>query len=183
MERARASTRAYRPGRQMASLTRSTGLVPRHRGFDRLDVSLQYGQILWRNENGDAARHARLPTNEAGALEGEDHLVDGWWRHAEVTLHLPFGRGAPMHAGVGIDESQILALLWGETAPVFARHLTHQSIRPGLRKGGPHECTLSCDVDPRRAQCARSAIERRQAAGAQAQEGTNPARRGCPRQR
>ena len=158
-------------------------LVPRHGGFDRLDVSLQYGQILWRNENRDAARRARLPTNEAGTLESEDHMVDGRWRHAEVTLHLPFGRGALVHAGIGIDEGQILALLWGETAPAFARHLTHQWIRPGLRRGGPHECTLSCDVDPRRAQCARGAVERRQAAGAQAQAGANPARRGCRRQR
>jgi hypothetical protein len=60
------------------------GLVPRHRGFDRLDVSLQYGQILWGNENRDAARHARLPTNKAGApLDSLVTLCD-----ATQQLHL-----------------------------------------------------------------------------------------------
>lgn len=51
-------------------------LVPRHRGFDWLDVCVQDGQVLWRNQNLDAARDTGLAADEASAFEGENHLVD-----------------------------------------------------------------------------------------------------------
>jgi hypothetical protein len=62
----------YVGGRCSAELLQ---LVPLLRGFDGLDVGLQGGQLLGRNENLDAAWYAGLAANEAGAFEIEDHLV------------------------------------------------------------------------------------------------------------
>jgi hypothetical protein len=56
----------------------------------------------------------RLAANEACTFESKDHLVDRRRGHAEVALHLPFGGRATMHARIGVDEGQILALLGGE---------------------------------------------------------------------
>ena len=67
------------------------------------------------------------------------------------------------------DIGQILALLGSET---FLRATqTGLPIRLFVRaskRGGTHECTLSCHVDPRRARRTSGAVERRQTAGAQA---------------
>ena len=48
----------------------SNGLVPRRRGFDGLIVSEQGGQMLWRDEDFDAARYAGLASDEACAFQG-----------------------------------------------------------------------------------------------------------------
>jgi len=88
----------------------SSLLVPLHRGFDRLDLSLQHGQVLGRDENLDAAWDAGLPPNEPRAFEGEDHLMDRRRGYAEVPLELPFGRRPAMDARVRVEERQILAL-------------------------------------------------------------------------
>ena len=152
-----------------------TSLVPRHRGFDRLDVSEQDGQVFGRHEDLDAARYAGLASDETCTFEGEDHLVNGRWCHAEVSLDVGFGRGPPMDAGVGVDEGQILALLGREAGSVPARHLIHLSIRLGLQPGGPDECTLSCRVDPIRAQRAWGASER----GASTRRGSSSGHRSC----
>ena len=45
-------------------------LVPRRRGFDGLIVSEQGGQMLWRDEDFDAARYAGLASDEACAFQG-----------------------------------------------------------------------------------------------------------------
>ena len=47
-----------------------TGLVPRHRGFDWLDVSYQDRQVFGRNEDLDAARHAGLASDQTCTLKG-----------------------------------------------------------------------------------------------------------------
>ena len=91
----------------------------------------QDGQVLGRNEHLDAARDAGLAADEAGAFEGEHHLVDGGRGDAEVALHVGFGGRPAVHARVGVDEGQILALLGREAGSVPARHLIHLSIRSG----------------------------------------------------
>ena len=48
--------------------------------------------------------------DEAGAFEGQDHLVDGGRCDAEEVLHVGFGGRAADHAGIGMDERQILPL-------------------------------------------------------------------------
>lgn len=122
-------------------------LVPRHRGFDRLDVGFQEWQVLGRHEDFDAARDPGLSADEASAFEGENHLVDGWRGDAEVVLHLMFGGWSPMDPGVGVDEGQILSLLGRKAGLWSARHLIHLSIRLGLHPGGCDECTPSCRID------------------------------------
>jgi hypothetical protein len=60
-------------------------LVPLHRGFDGLlVVSAQGRQSGGVDEHFDAAGDARLPSDEPGALEREDHLVGAFHlRHAQ----------------------------------------------------------------------------------------------------
>jgi len=84
---------------------------------------LQKGEVLWRDEDLDAARSAGLAPDQASTFESEDHLVDGGRGDAEMALDLTFGRGTPIDARVGIDERQILTLFGREAASRFARHL------------------------------------------------------------
>ena len=60
--------------------------------------------------------------------------MDGWRRHAEVSLHLPFGGRSAIDARVGVDEGQILALLGCEAGSVPARHLIPHGRKP-IRRG------------------------------------------------
>jgi hypothetical protein len=127
-------------------------LVPRRKGFDRLDFGFQDREVLWRHEHFDTARDTRLAADEACPFEGEDHLVDRGRGDAEEVLHLAFGGWSTMHPGVGVDECQVLPLPGRETGFLSARHLIHLSIRLGLQSaGGSHECTLSGRFDPIRA--------------------------------
>ena len=66
------------------------------------------------DEDVDASGDAWLSPDEAVALEAEDHLMDRRWADAEVALHVGFGRGLAEHAGIDVDEGQVLALLFGE---------------------------------------------------------------------
>ncbi len=75
---------------------------------------------MWSNEEFDASSDTWLPANEAGAFECNNHLMDRRRADLEVALHVGFGRGAPEHVRIGVDEGQILALLFGE-ALVAAR--------------------------------------------------------------
>jgi hypothetical protein len=71
--------------------------------------------LRW-DEDDNASGDARLSAEEAGALEAENHLVDGRWGDAEVALHIGFGRSLAEHARIDIDEGQVVALLFGEAA-------------------------------------------------------------------
>ncbi|MCC2653299.1 MAG: hypothetical protein K0Q60_3465 [Microvirga sp.] len=84
-------------------------LDPRPRGFDGLGMA-EEGQAFRGDQHLDASRHPGLTADQAGALQGQDHLVHGRRRDLEMTLHVGLGRGATMNAGVGIDEGQVLAL-------------------------------------------------------------------------
>jgi hypothetical protein len=57
---------------------------------------------------------AGLTPNEAISFEGYDHLVDRWRADLKVALHVGLGGRAPEHVRVGVDEGQVLALLFGE---------------------------------------------------------------------
>src|SRR3977135_4003130 len=141
--------------------------------------------MLWGYEDFDAARHAGLATDEARAFESKNHLVDGGWSDAEAALDVGFGGRPQVHARIGVEEGQILALPGCEAGSLAARHLIHLSIRLGLQPGGCDECTLPCRVDPIRAHRTWGASEWRQAGGAKAQAGADPAgsRRGSDRRR
>jgi len=49
------------------------------------------------------------------SFERDDHLVDRGRADLKVALHVGLGWRASEHVHVGIDESQVLALLFGET--------------------------------------------------------------------
>jgi hypothetical protein len=63
------------------------------------------------NEDFDAARDPGLPSDKPCSLEGEHHLVDGGRADTEVPLQISFGGRPADHAGISIDEGQILTLL------------------------------------------------------------------------
>src|SRR3954467_10269502 len=56
-------------------------------------------------------RRAPVAPDESGASQRERHLVHAGRRHPEMALHVGLGWGATMHARVGVDEGQGLALL------------------------------------------------------------------------
>ena len=66
------------------------------------------------NKELDASGDTGLAPNEAVAFEGDNHLMNGGWADTEMTLQVGFGRRAPEHVQVRVDEGQILALLVGE---------------------------------------------------------------------
>jgi transposase len=70
-----------------------------------------------------------LSFDEAGALEGEHHLVDGRGGDLEMSPHIGFGGGPSEDAAVGVYEGQVLALGWGEAGSggrsVLAKDLIH----------------------------------------------------------
>ena len=76
----------------------------------RVGVS-EDGQEVWVDQNPYGAGASRLPFDEAQAFEGEDHLVDGRRRHAEVTLEVDFGGWSAKHDRIGLDKGEILPLL------------------------------------------------------------------------
>jgi hypothetical protein len=63
--------------------------------------STEDGEVLGLDQNLNAARDARGPPDEAGAFEGEHHLMNAGWRDLEVPLHVGFrGRLAEDTAGL-----------------------------------------------------------------------------------
>ena len=62
----------------------------------------------------DASGDAGLTPNEAISFERHDHLVDRGRADLKVALHVGLGGWAPEHVRVGVDEGQVLTLLFGE---------------------------------------------------------------------
>ena len=88
-------------------------LVPLHRGLDGFKFNGGLGGPRARPDL-DAARDARGPPDEAGAFEGEHHLMHAGWRDLEVPLHVGFRGRVAEDTAVGVDEGQVLTLLVGE---------------------------------------------------------------------
>ena len=63
----------------------------------------------------DASGDAWLTANEAVSFERHDHLVDRWRADLKVALHNGLCGRVSEHVRVSVDESQVLALLFGET--------------------------------------------------------------------
>ena len=70
-----------------------------------------------------------MATDESLAFEGEDHLVDGGRSNGEEVLEVALGWGTSVDLGVGPDEGEVLALLFGEGGwgrlAVLANSLIH----------------------------------------------------------
>ncbi len=84
--------------------------------------------MFWSDEQLDASRRSWFSFDEALCFEFSHHLVDGW----RADLEVGFGGGTAEHAGVGVYEGQILALLWGKAG------------LPGLSTGLGHLIHLLC---------------------------------------
>ena len=96
------------------------------------------GQAFRGDQHLDASRHSGLTADQAGAFQGQDHLVHGRRSDLEMALHVGLGRGAAMDAGVGVDEGQVLALPVGEAlSRTFATRSIHRLIQLGLSRGRP----------------------------------------------
>jgi hypothetical protein len=80
------------------------------------------GQAFRGDQHLDTSRHSGQTADQAGAFQGQDHLVHGRRSDLEMALHVGFGRGTAMDAGVGINEGQVLALPVSEA---FLRHSPH----------------------------------------------------------
>jgi hypothetical protein len=65
----------------------------------------------------DASWDAGLTANEAISFERHDHLVDRRRADLKVALQVGLGGWASEHVRVSVDESQVLALLFGEALP------------------------------------------------------------------
>jgi hypothetical protein len=85
-------------------------LVPRRRGFDRLEPR----QLIVRQRHPDRAGLAGDPDDQTSSFELDDHLVDGGWCDLKELLEIGFGGWSPIQQGVHGDERQILPLLLGE---------------------------------------------------------------------
>ena len=99
------------------------------------------------------ARDTGLTFDEGVSFEGEHHLVDGGCGNLEVSLHVGLGRWASEHAGIGVDEGEVLPLDGGEVGlrgrSIFAKDLIHLKIHLGLGPpGGSDECTVSRRPQP-----------------------------------
>ena len=66
------------------------------------------------DEQFDAAGDAGLPSDQAGPLQGEHHLVDGWAEWRGNRLQVAFGGRPSVDRSVGPDKCEALALLFGD---------------------------------------------------------------------
>lgn len=92
---------------------RLSELVLRHSGFDELRLAEDW-EVLGINQQFDASGDAGFALDEAGAFEGEHHLVNRWRGDAEVPLQVGLSGWPADDAAIGIDEGEVLALLFRE---------------------------------------------------------------------
>ena len=86
------------------------GLVALHRGYDGLEGR----QGFWVDKETDTASAAWFAADEAFALEGEHHLMDGGRSDGEEALDVGFGGRPSEGERIGMNKGQVLTLLVGE---------------------------------------------------------------------
>ena len=85
-------------------------LVPLHRGYD----GLKLWQAFWVDKEADAASAAWFAADEAFALEGEHHLMDGGRSDGEEAPDVGLSGRPSEGKRIGMNKGQVLALLVGE---------------------------------------------------------------------
>ncbi len=104
------------------------------------------------NEELDTPWLAWLSLDEAYSFEGENHLMNGWRGDLEVPLHVALGGWSAHDAGVGVNEGEVLPLLFGEAGlgkgVTGVGRVIHQSF---FQQGDPDEHTIPHRVEPIRA--------------------------------
>ena len=100
---------------QPCPILRGRSLVPRHSDFD----GLIWSQSRMGRSCGATRSSMLLATPGWRRIKPfRSRVTTIWWTEGgltrKVALHVGFGRRAPEHVRVGVDEGQILALLFGE---------------------------------------------------------------------
>jgi hypothetical protein len=70
--------------------------------------------VLWNDEQLDASGDAWFSADQSGAMEIDDHLMDGRWAGSKMALYVGFGWRLSEHRRIDVDESQVGALLFDE---------------------------------------------------------------------
>jgi hypothetical protein len=91
--------------------------------------------VLWWHEHLDTAWSAGLTSDQACTLQRQNHLMDGRRSDAEAALDVGLGGWRQVHAGVGVDERQVLPLLGCKAGLFLARHFIHLRIQLRLKSG------------------------------------------------
>jgi len=74
------------------------------------------------DEEFDTPCPARLPFDEPGFFQSDDHLVNGWWAVLEVALHVGFCGWPTEYASISVDIGEILPLFGCEFSVHCRRH-------------------------------------------------------------
>jgi hypothetical protein len=92
-----------------------------------------------------AAGDAWLASDQACALECNQHLIRRWRRDAKVALQVNLGRWPTKHQRVAVDESQILTLLRREARQRRGETRLESVIHLWCPQwcGGENDCTVS----------------------------------------
>lgn len=72
--------------------------------------SVERRQLVWRQHHANRTRLADSSRDQPTPLKGQDHLMDGWWRHVEVTLDIRLRRWTAVQFRVHRDERKVLSL-------------------------------------------------------------------------
>jgi hypothetical protein len=78
-------------------------------------------EVLGLDQKLDAARDAGGPPDEAGAFEGEHHLMDAGWRDLEVPLHVGFRGRLAEDTTVGLVSTTVVAAASFDYAVILIR--------------------------------------------------------------
>ena len=66
--------------------------------------SVEWWQLIYRQHHANRTRLADSSRDQPAPIKGQNHLMDGWWRHLEVTLDIRLRRWAAIQFRVHSDE-------------------------------------------------------------------------------
>lgn len=75
---------------------------------------MEFWQYFRVDEQLDASGGCWFSGYPSISLEGQHHLMDGWWGDGEEALNVSFSGWAPDDKRISVNEGQVLALFVGE---------------------------------------------------------------------
>jgi len=98
---------------------------------------LQSRQVLWPHQEADGSRLPWFSFDEAVALQGFNHVVNGRRGNQEVALQIGLSRSLAVDLSVVVDEGEVLALFGGEggcNGRIEFRRWVHRDLEGLLAK-------------------------------------------------